>query len=296
MTLRSRTSLWIALACGMLIAPASYAQGQGNGASPPHGPGQMIGAGAGRAVERRPGRKNLLAWIDSRSAMESHAAAVIERLGHDSGSYDTYIRADAAGAPDRSELQAFDGIFFLGSRGDELTPQQQADLLAFVRDGKGFVGGHAATDGFPSWVEFGEMLGGRLERHPWGKTDTILVIEDPTFPGMQGLPRLLATHDETYEIRDLSRRDVDVLIRLDVSHLDPTKAKRQDGDFPMAWAKPYGKGRVYVNSLGHEIDAWDNPAFQKMYFEAMKWILGLTDTRIATHSRVEVEGSPQPLK
>ncbi|HEY4214833.1 MAG TPA: ThuA domain-containing protein [Steroidobacteraceae bacterium] len=296
MTLKARISVGIALVFALAIAPAWCADGPGSGSSPAHGPGNMIGAGKGRAVERRPGKKNVLAWIDSRSAMESHAAAVIERLGHDSGLYDTYIRADATGAPDRSELEAFDVIFFLGSRGDDLTSQQQADLLTFVRNGKGFVGGHAASDGFPSWAEFGEMLGGRLEEHPWGKTDTTLVIEDPTFPGMQGLPRLLATHDETYEIRDLSRADVDVLIRLDVRHLDMTKPKRKDGDFPMAWAKMYGQGRVYYNALGHEVDAWDNPAFQRMYFEAMKWTLGLTPAKIAPHSLVEVAGSPKPLK
>ena len=296
MILNTRVSIWIALVFAMVTAPAWCADTQGAGSRVGHGPGGMIGAGKGRAVERRPDKKNVLAWIDSRSAMESHAAAVIERLGHDSGLYDTYIRADATGNPDRAELEAFDAIFFLGSRSDDLSPQQKADLLAFVRNGKGFLGGHAASDGFPSWAEFGVMLGGRLEEHPWGKTDTTLVIEDPAFPGMQGIPRLLATHDETYEIRDLSRDKVDVLIRLDVSHLDMTKPKRKDGDFPMAWAKTYGQGRVYYNALGHEVDAWDNPAFQKMYLEAMKWTLGLTTAKIAPHSLVNVAGSPQALK
>ena len=116
--------------------------------------------------------------------MQSHAAAIIERLGYESGVYDTYIRSDSqsairpaisGGDGKRSEeydLDQFDAIFFLGSRERDLTPQQRADLISFVKDdGKGFVGGHAASDAFQPWAEFAEMLGGRLEGHPWGFTD-----------------------------------------------------------------------------------------------------------------------------
>jgi type 1 glutamine amidotransferase len=241
--------------------------------------------------------------------MQSHAAAIIERLGYESGVYDTYIRSDAQSAispviggsngkrSEEYDLNQFDAIFFLGSRERDLTPQQRADLISFVKnDGKGFVGGHAASDAFQSWTEFAEMLGGRLEGHPWGFTDETLVLEDPNFPGLQQLPRIVSTHDETYEIKDLSRDKVDVLIRLDVSKLDGSKPVRKDGDFPVAWAKTYGKGRVYYNALGHDITVWDNPAIQKMYFEAMKWALGLTDAKIEPHPLVQMNGSPTLLK
>ena len=85
----------------------------------------------GRVVDRRPGRKNVLAWIDSRSLMQSHAAAVIERMGHDTGLYDTFIRADARAALDVERagatggLDKFDAIFFLGSRDDDLGEAQR---------------------------------------------------------------------------------------------------------------------------------------------------------------------------
>jgi type 1 glutamine amidotransferase len=58
----------------------------------------------------------------------------------------------------------------------------------------------------------------------------------------------------------------------------------------------YGKGRVYYNSLGHDVTAWDIPAVQKMYFEAIKWALGLTDATIQPHPLVQVDGSPERLK
>jgi len=259
-----------------------------------------------RAATRRPGRKNVLAWIDSRSLMQSHGAAVIERLGYESGLYDTYIRsnAEAAIAPgsagQRSELfdlDKFDAIFFLGSIERDLTPQQRAELIAFVKDdGKGFVGGHAASDAFQPWDEFAELLGGRLDGHPWGKTDLTFVIENPGFPGLQRLPRILTRFEESYEIRALSRDKVDVLMRLDATGMDMSKPHRKDGDYPVAWAKLYGKGRVYNNILGHEIEVWDNPAIQTMYFEALKWALGLTDVKLEPHPLRQVRGTPAPLQ
>jgi type 1 glutamine amidotransferase len=49
---------------------------------------------------------------------------------------------------------------------------------------------------------------------------------------------------------------------------------RRDADFPVAWSKRYGNGRVFYSTLGHEDTAWDLPAIQEMYFEAIKWALG----------------------
>jgi type 1 glutamine amidotransferase len=71
---------------------------------------------------------------------------------------------------------------------------------------------------------------------------------------------------------------VRVLASLDASKLDYTKPNihRQDRDFAVAWAKMYGKGRVFYSSFGHAAETWDNPQVQKMYFEATRWALRLT--------------------
>jgi uncharacterized protein len=78
-----------------------------------------------------------------------------------------------------------------------------------------------------------------------------------------------------------------VLAHLDASKLDLTAAlvHRKDADFPAAWAKMYGKGRVFYSILGHEAGDWDNPALNKMYFEAIRWALKLVDR----------DATPRPL-
>jgi type 1 glutamine amidotransferase len=251
-----------------------------------------------------PHRKRVLAWIDISNGYQhdsvSHAVATIERLGYETGAYDTFIRTDSKmitrGAVNGSDgkpllysknLNDFDAIFFFGVREIDLTPSQKADLLAFVHDdGKGFVAAHAGATAFFSWPEFGEMLGGRFDEHPWGITNAPVVVEDPAFPGMESLPTTFLHTDEYYQIKDFSRIKARVLLRLDVSHLDMNAqlVHHKDADFPLAWAKTYGKGRVYYSALGHDPSTWDDRAVQQMYFEALRWALRLTDADIKPRS------------
>ena len=80
---------------------------------------------------------------------------------------------------------------------------------------------------------------------------------------------------------EYSREKMRVVLRLDVSKMPPNSGvHRTDGDFPLAWAKMYGKGRVFYSSLGHAQSTWDNPDVSRMYLEAIKWSLGLTDADV----------------
>ncbi len=41
-------------------------------------------------------------------------------------------------------------------------------MMSFIKDdGKGFVGVHAALDTNYNWPEYGEMIGGWFDQHPW---------------------------------------------------------------------------------------------------------------------------------
>ncbi|PYS01628.1 MAG: ThuA domain-containing protein [Acidobacteria bacterium] len=244
-------------------------------------------------------RKVVLAWADTRNGIGqhdsvSHALAVMERLGYESGVYDTYIRTDSAiisktpqmtnGQPASGgpSLANVDAIFFLGHREIDLTAQQKAELLSFVRDeGKGFVAAHTATTAFISWPEFADMIGGQYDDHPWGVTTAPVITEDSEFPATRHFPPVFAFTDEFYQTRGFSRDKSRVLLRLDMSKLPRNPTVRiTNGDFPLAWARMYGKGRVFYSSLGHDAKTWDNPDVYRMYFEAIKWALGLTNADV----------------
>lgn len=269
------------------------------------GLGQVGPSGAAAqapAPPSKPPLKHVLAWADVRNGYQhdsiSHAFAVIERLGRESGVYDTFFRTDSqlitkhpiefppgTGIATGEQfiarnLNYFDAIFFFGVREIDLAPAQKADLMSFIKDdGKGFVIAHSGAAAFFTWPEFGEMLGGRFDEHPWGITDLPVAVEDPEFPAMKGFPSGVVLHDEFYQFKDFSRNKIRILARLDETRLDLTRplVHRKDGDFPMAWARTWGRGRVFYSALGHEAEAWDNPVLQKMYFEAIRWALRLVD-------------------
>jgi type 1 glutamine amidotransferase len=233
-------------------------------------------------------RKRILAWGDTLTAYQhdsiSHAMATIERLGRESGAYDTFIRTDSqliskqtipAPARNTRNLNYFDAIFFMGT-GDNLSEQQKKDLMSFIKeDGKGFVGAHTGDDAFFDWPEFGEMIGGYFDDHPWGVFDAPVIVEDAAFPAMKGFAPSFTIHDEIYQHKNFLRGKIHVLARLDASKLDLTNPKihRTDHDFPVAWVKMHGKGRVFYSTFGHADEAWDNPQVQKMYLAAIRWAL-----------------------
>ena len=279
---------WLGLAIVLLSAPMVQTFGA-------QGRGQGRGGGRGGA---RP-RKAVLAWADTRNGIAqhdsvSHALAVIERLGYESGLFDTYIRTDsniisrhptmtdgkpASGGPDLTNV---DAIFFLGHRDVPLDARQKVDLLSFVKDdGKGFVAAHTATTAFLDWPEFGEMIGARYDGHPWNTAYGSVINEDPGFPATKHLAPVFSVTDEFYQAQQYSRDKIRVLLRLDVSKMPPnSEVHRTDGDFPLAWAKTYGKGRVFYSALGHAAATWDNPDVYRMYFEALKWSLGMSEADV----------------
>jgi len=228
----------------------------------------------------------------------SHALSTMERLGRQTGLYDTYIRTDiqlitkhplefaeksAVADANYLTLNDFDAIFFYGIGELELTDRQKADLLSFVKeDGKGFIGAHTAVTAFITWPEYGDMIGGYFDDHPWMIFDAPVIVEDPNFPAMKAFPKMFTVRDEIYQIRNFSRDRVRVLARLDAAKLDLTNKRvhRTDKDFAVAWARAYGKGRVFYSTLGHTEESWDNPAIQTMYLEAVKWGMGMTNADV----------------
>ena len=219
----------------------------------------------------------------------SHALATIERLGRESGLWDTTIRTDTEALTKKKleynakNLNDFDAVLFYTGGTLEMDDQKKADFLSFIHDdGKGFIGIHSAAITFTDWPEYGDMIGGYYDEHPWGTFDAPILVEDPSFPGMRQWPSAFVFKDEIYQIRNFSRDKVRVLMRLDANKLDLSNPRvhRKDRDFAVTWAKMYGKGRVYYSTLGHPVENWDRPEMQTMYLEAIRWAMGLVDADV----------------
>jgi type 1 glutamine amidotransferase len=170
-------------------------------------------------------------------------------------------------------LKSFDALFFFTSGELPLSDQQKADLLQFVRDGKGFGGAHSATDTLYLWPDYGDMIGAYFDGHPWTQTVSI-DVEDPGHPAMQALVPSFKILEEIYQFRNFSRDRVRVLMTLDTGSVDMTAPgiNRTDGDFALAWCRNYGEGRVFYTALGHFDETWQDPRIQSMLANALLWL------------------------
>jgi uncharacterized protein len=178
----------------------------------------------------------------------------------------------------KDKLDSYDAVVFCLTTGEiALSDAQKEALLELVRSGRGgLVGIHSATDTFYKWPEFGEMLGGYFDGHPWNANDTVTIKIEQVNPitAPWGRSRFEIT-DEIYQIRDpYDRKKQDVLLSLDTERTDMTKPgiKRKDNDFAVAWTKSYGQGRVFYTSLGHNHAVWRDPRFQAHVLAGLQWV------------------------
>src|SRR5262249_30903908 len=138
-------------------------------------------------------RKQLLAIGEEkgyRHESVTHALATIERLGRETSLWDTFIPTDTEPLTKKKleynakTLKDFDAVLFYTGGDLEMDEQQRKDFLSFIHDdGKGFIGVHSATITFTHWPEYGEMIGGYYDEHPWGTFEAPMLVEDSNFPG-----------------------------------------------------------------------------------------------------------------
>ena len=82
------------------------------------------------------------------------------------------------------------------------------------------------------------MIGGYYDEHRWLTFDAPIIVEDPSFPGMQQFPPSFVLRDEIYQMKNYSRNKVRVLMRLDVSKVD---MKNKNVTAPMAISRSPGQ-------------------------------------------------------
>lgn len=248
-----------------------------------------------------PNSKKLLAVADVQSGFHhdsiSHALATVEQIGRKANAFVTMIRTDSQlltkgqiTGHDRYEgrsvnartLDYYDAIFMLPSGFGTMTEQQKKDLLAFVHDdGKGLIVGHATGVAFTNWPEFGEMVGGYMDGE--FNANAKIIVEDPSFPGAMSWGGSTFMFNDQHPVfkAPYSRDKVHVVMRLDPESLnEKDRARRADGDFAVVWAKQYGKGRVFNVGWGHPDTTWDDPHFQTMMLEGIKWAMGVTQADV----------------
>jgi len=199
-------------------------------------------------------------------------------------------------------LAQFDAIMFMTNGNLPFTDAQKAMLLDFVKSGKGLIGAHCAALTMYDYPAFGEMLGGYFRRSLRQNKVVVLKVEDRNHPATRMLGPSWPIADEFYlfgtapwdasrpeENVDVlfgnkiplgfSRDRVKVLLSLDTAlttNLSELTDVVPGGDYPQAWVRDYGAGRVFYSSLGHRDDIWaHDPVFRAHMVGGIRWALGL---------------------
>lgn len=210
-------------------------------------------------------------------------------LGKRTGAYQAVFSNDVELLrPDK--IQQFDAVCFLNTVGvlfDD--PELRQSLLEFIAGGKGFVGIHDAIATFvqypryDQWPEFGRMLGGTENGgHPWNGEMLTLKLDDPASPlnAVFG-GREFQIAEQAFQLQEPVLRDhLRVLLSVDVEKTGfaPNRrilpARKQDRDFPMAWVRRFGKGRVFYSGFGHSSQTFWNPTVLAHFLAGIQYSLG----------------------
>lgn len=201
---------------------------------------------------------------------------IVKEIGEKSGVFETTVTEDVADFS-AENLKNYDVVMFNTTGELPMTDEQKKAFLDFVRSGHGFVAVHSATDTFYMWDEFNDLIGGYFNGHPWHEMVTIEVA-DPSSSLIGFLGKSFQINDEIYQVSDFRARDSHILLRLDPSSVDLKKpgVQRRYYGWPVAWTRPYGKGRVYYNGLGHDDWVWKDVRYQDMLSKGIEWAMGMT--------------------
>lgn len=197
-------------------------------------------------------------------------------LGHASKHHDSYaylpLLAQALGKkginftytedPDDlnpEKLARFDALMLYANI-DSITPSQESSLLAFVKQGKGFLPVHCASYCFRNSEEVVSLIGGQFQSHETGTfTATVTAPDNPILAGFQPFE----TWDETY-VHALPHPDRTVLMeRVEGEHHEP-----------WTWTRTYGEGRMFYTAYGHDERTWSNPGFHDLMERGILWAVG----------------------
>jgi hypothetical protein len=295
------------ISCLLNFATALYALAQNPAAEQaPQGSAEKISEAIPAEPYAKPEKPRKL-LVFSKTNGFRHASIptgklLLEEMGRKTGAYEAVISDDLAQF-ESPNLDQYDAVCFLSTTQNVFAPHPKEmlknmsdadkkaagerearlkqNLMEFVKGGRGFIGIHAATDTCHEWPDYGKMMNGWFDGHPWTADTPVSVKVEP---GQEKHPlvamfegRNVEFKEEIYQLKDpYDSKAVHMLLRLDTDKTDMTRKgiKRADKDYGIAWARHWDKGRVFYCSLGHNHDMYWHPKVVRHYLAGIQWALG----------------------
>jgi type 1 glutamine amidotransferase len=190
------------------------------------------------------------------------------------GRFQVTICEDAA-ILETPSMTKYDVLIVNADRRDDefkFSTSQQEAIFNYVRSGHGYVSIHGADNAAKDWLpEWKDMLGGVFSHVglPDGKVRKgtyIVKITDPTSSITQGLGDFELRDELYYQVQMMP--DVKPLATIEF----------QGVNWPVAWTRTFGKGRVFHTVLGHrdfgpeKDDPLRNPNLGRLIVQGADWV------------------------
>jgi type 1 glutamine amidotransferase len=150
------------------------------------------------------------------------------------------------------------------------TDQQVNNLSAAVKAGTGLAGWHGGiVDSFRGSPDYLHLTGGQWAAHPGDFVDyEVEVVEErKDHPIVEGLDRW-KHHTEQYWVLTDDLNDVLVTTRFEAT---PDTPWRADLVVPAVWTRLWGRGKVFVSTLGHKLEDLDVPQVRTLTERGLLW-------------------------
>ena len=151
-----------------------------------------------------------------------------------------------------------------------ITSDQQQAIASFVRGGRGLVAIHSAVDALYGSADYREMVGGGLFHHHPYTREARVTVEDRSNAAVSHLGPSVLFREEFYYLDVDPRATSHVLMSLDLASVGDTTRT----DHPVAFIRQYGKGRVFVNLLGHFAETWRRQDYLESVLQGIRIAAG----------------------
>lgn len=239
-------------------------------------------------VTRRGGKPSLAEQILARVGKEHGFEVVASKDGR-------LFEPDRIGEWDAFVFETTGNLLTEGTmeKSPAISPDGEKALYDAIRGGKGFLGMHCAADTFGHFAPrnkgaddpYIQMIGGEFIVHG-DQQEVQIDIVDPRFPGVaDGFGRAgesFRIKDEWYALKNFPD-DLHVILVQNTKEM--TGRMYQRPNYPMTWARNYGKGRVFYTSMGHREDVWESPMYQGLLLGALGWATGRIEADVAPNIR-----------
>ena len=167
-------------------------------------------------------------------------------------------------------LEGTDVVVFMNTTGDILDETQQRVFEAYMRNGGGFLGVHAAADTEYDWPWYSALVGGLFAGHPAVQEADVQVV-DRAHPATAMLPSVWTRTDEWYNYRERPPAGVRILATLDVNSYE---GSTMGEGHPIAWCRDFAGGRSIYIGGGHTSESFSEPLFLAHLLGALRWAAG----------------------